>query len=269
MIWTFEWAAHMHELCTGGLARLPPSTPEPATPDGIELIVKGRASVSRCGDVYENKVTGEHVLILRGSQDRGDGPAIAYLTLQPGGAVLGEHTHPALVERFTVIKGRLDARIGGKDMALSSGQSITAPAGVAHDWWNASPDQEAHILVEVDVAPGASHDGGDRFEMMIGTMFGLANDGKVDRKGRPNPLQAVLVLREFADVIAFTQPPRWVQSAMIAVLAPVGSLLGYRAIYPEYLRPHSRETPTPEQLALVGAALQKPPFAPNVLTTDS
>jgi hypothetical protein len=30
----------------------------------------------RCGDVYENKVTGEYAVILRGTEDRGQGPGI-------------------------------------------------------------------------------------------------------------------------------------------------------------------------------------------------
>ena len=40
--------------------------------------------MSRCGDVYENKVTGEYAVILRGTEDRGQGPGIAYLTARPG-----------------------------------------------------------------------------------------------------------------------------------------------------------------------------------------
>lgn len=32
--------------------------------------------MSRCGDVYENKVTGELGVILRGTEDRGQGLAL-------------------------------------------------------------------------------------------------------------------------------------------------------------------------------------------------
>jgi hypothetical protein len=34
--------------------------------------------MSRCGDVYENRVTDEYAVILRGTEDRGDGPGIAH-----------------------------------------------------------------------------------------------------------------------------------------------------------------------------------------------
>ena len=91
--------------------------------------------MSRCGDVYENKVTGEYAVVLRGSEDRGDGPAVVYLTLKPGGAVVGEHVHPTIVERFTLVKGQLEAKIGGKAMTLTPGHSITAEPMVPHDWW--------------------------------------------------------------------------------------------------------------------------------------
>jgi hypothetical protein len=32
--------------------------------------------MSRCGDVYENKVTGEYAVILRATEDRGWAPAL-------------------------------------------------------------------------------------------------------------------------------------------------------------------------------------------------
>ncbi|MER8603561.1 cupin domain-containing protein [Mesorhizobium sp. M1233] len=146
--------------------------------------------MSRCGDVYENKVTGEYAVILRGTEDRGQGPGIAHLTARPGAAVVGEHFHPNLTERFTVLRGRLDACIAGSTLSLGPGQSATVEAGVAHDWWNSSKTEEAHVLVEVDRAPGADNVDPNRFELLIGMLFGLANAGKVDRKGRPSPLQA-------------------------------------------------------------------------------
>ena len=40
--------------------------------------------MTRCGDVYENKVTGEYCVVLRGSEDRGEGPAIVHLLARPG-----------------------------------------------------------------------------------------------------------------------------------------------------------------------------------------
>jgi hypothetical protein len=106
-----------------------------------------------------------------------------------------------------------------------------APAGVAHDWWNAG-DEEAHVVVEI--RPAA------HFEEMIRNAYGLAQDGKTDAKGMPSLLQLALLAREFDNTIRFTKPPRIVQRLLFSVLAPVARLRGLRGSYPKYLsRPPS------------------------------
>lgn len=217
--------------------------------------------MSRYGDVYENKVTREYAVVLRGTEDRNGGPMIVHLTARAGAAVVGEHVHPNLRERFTVVSGRLEAKIAGTLHRLGPGQSAVIEPGVAHDWWNPSDSEEAHVLVELEDAPGAGAGNLDRFELMIATLFSLANAGKVDRKGRPLLLQAAVMAREFADVIVFTQPPQAIQRAIVGVLAPLARLLGYTAIYPEYSKPHGHVTPDAEMLvatvlAPVGAAIR-------------
>ena len=208
--------------------------------------------MSRCGDIYENRVTGEYAVVLRGSEDRGDGPGTAHLTAYPGAAVVGEHFHPFMTEKFTVLKGTLEARIAGETTSLKAGQSVVVQPGVAHDWWNSSPTEEAHVLVEVATAPNGAHVDANRFEMLIGMLFGLANDGKVDKKGRPGALQGAVIAREFADIIVFTNPPPAVQKIALGVLAPLGRLLGYQAIIPRYLKPHGHITPPADMLAAAG-----------------
>lgn len=208
--------------------------------------------MSRCGDVYENRVTGEYAVVLRGSEDRGDGPGIVHLTARPGAAVVGEHFHPYIREKFTVLSGRLDARIAGRMLSLEEGQSAIAEAGVVHDWWNSSKTDEAHILIEIDATADAGNADPNRFELLIGMLFGLANDGKVDGKGRPSPLQAAVIVQEFADVVVFTHPPPAVQRVIVGLLAPLGRLLGYKAIDPRYCRPHGHVMPSPTALTAAG-----------------
>ncbi len=202
----------------------------------------------RCGDVYENTVTGEKVVVLRGDEDGGEGqPWFCELMVAAGGAVVGEHVHPHMQERFRVISGRLGVRLAGVERALEAGEEATAAAGVAHDWWNAG-DTEARVLVEL-APPDA------RFVSMIATLWGLANDGKSDAKGKPHGLQLALIGQEFGDVIRFAKPPRIVQKAVIAALAPIARARGYRAVYPEYLNPRAHLTPDPAVMALAGLAV--------------
>jgi quercetin dioxygenase-like cupin family protein len=133
--------------------------------------------MARHGDLYENNVTGERAVVLRGDEAPGL-PTLVHLTVRPGGFVAGEHVHPALTERFTVISGVLTTRIGGADGRLERGEEAVVAPGVAHDWWNAG-DEDAHVLVEL--SPPS-----ERFEQAIATGFGLANTGRHRRLTGPH-----------------------------------------------------------------------------------
>lgn len=192
--------------------------------------------MSRYGDLYENHVTGERAVVLRGDEDGAGASGLVHLTVRPGGAVVGEHVHPYIQERFRVVSGRLEARVDGIEPTLEEGEEATVRAGIPHDWWNAS-SAEASVLVEVSPAePG--------FEAMIGTLWGLANDGRTNAKGLPNPLQLALTGQEFADVIRFTHPPAVVQKLVFGLLGSIGRRRGYRGTYPRHLRPHGRTSRT-------------------------
>jgi len=178
------------------------------------------------GEVYENPVTGERVVIRTGTSTTGGELLVVDLYVRPGGAVMGEHFHPALEERFTVLRGQVGFRLAGKVAIAEPGVELIAPPGTPHDWWNAGP---AEALVRVEIRPAA------RFEAMVRNAFGLAEDGKVNRRGMPNLLQLAVFAREFADVVQFTRPHRMVQKILFGLLTPLARMSGYRGCYPEYL----------------------------------
>ena len=198
--------------------------------------------MSRAGDVFENPVTGERGVVRVGTEESGGELLVSDLYVRPGGAVTGEHVHPAIEEYFTVVRGRVAFRLNGRQTIATLGQRLHVPAGTVHDWWNAG-EEEAHIVVEI--LPGV------RFEKMIVNLFGLAQDGKINAKGMPNLLQASLFAKEFEDVLYFTKPPRTIQKILFAILAPIARLLGYRGSYPEYLERQPSEVvevePWPER----------------------
>ena len=201
--------------------------------------------LARCGDFYDNRLTGERAVVLRADED-GDQPRslLGNLIVSPGGAVVGEHVHPGLEERFVVVSGQLGMRLNGNERTLVAGEQATALRGEAHDWWNAG-EEEASVLVEISPL-------NTRFVEMIATMFGLANAGETNAKGMPSPLRLALIGKEFEDVIQFTKPPRPIQQVMFALLGPIARLRGYRAIHPERLKPHGHLSPDPAVMTLAG-----------------
>ncbi len=195
------------------------SHPDPNGPPDLRPI--------EIGEVWENPVTRERAIILELPYQNPEGRSAAELTALAGARVVGEHCHPAIVERFTVLEGELMVKRDGQTKVLRAGESATIEAGVWHDWWNAS-DHDARVRVEI--TPGA------RFSHMVETLFGLARLGHTDDKGMPNLLQLALIAREFRDVVVFRSPPPAVQSVLFGVLAPLARALGYRAAYPQLSR---------------------------------
>ena len=84
--------------------------------------------------------------------------------------------------------------------------------------------------MRVEITPG------ERFYHLIETLFGLAREGHVNRRGMPHPLQLALTAQEFADVALFRRPPAAVQRVVFGALAPIARRRGYRATYPSLSR---------------------------------
>jgi len=179
------------------------------------------------GEVWSNPVTRERATILERPWDNPAGRATAELTALVGGRVMGEHRHPALVERFTALDGELMVKRNGQNSILQPGETAVIEAGVWHDWWNAG-DHDARVRVEI--TPG------ERFVHMIETFFGLARLGHTDRNGMPSLLQLSLTASEFRDVIEFRSPSPAVQRVIFGLVSPIARWCGYRATYPQLSR---------------------------------
>ncbi len=64
------------------------------------------------------------------------------------------------------------------------------PAGVAHRWRNVG---QTEAQVRVTLRPALDT------ETFFETLFGLARDGKTNRKGIPDPLQVAVAYRDLGD----------------------------------------------------------------------
>lgn len=181
--------------------------------------------MAKSGDVLQHPVTGEKVIWRKVAADTQGQLLQGDLYAEPGGFVAAAHVHPNQEERFEVVSGRLRIRIDGEERLLSPGDVAVIPPGRPHVWWNAG-EEVVHVVGEFRPAL--------RTEMFFETFFGLATDGKTNRKGLPNPLRLAVLMREYEDELQLARPPLRAQKVLFGPLAAVGRLLGYRGWYPKY-----------------------------------
>ena len=176
----------------------------------------------RAGDAIENPVTGERIVFRKTSRETNGEAVVIEAYVRPSGFVAATHVHPHQEERFQVLRGNVGFRVGKTKSVAGPGERLTVPAGTPHAFWNAG-DDEAHFVCEVRPAL--------QFEALLETMFALANDGKTNKKGLPNPLRLAVIARHHFEDVRLPFPPAWMQRAGLALGAPVGRLLGYGATY--------------------------------------
>jgi mannose-6-phosphate isomerase-like protein (cupin superfamily) len=196
----------------------------------------------RRGQVFENPVTGERAVVITDPRTNPHGVLVSHAYVKPGGRVSVAHWHPGLTERFHVLHGEVGFLIGEEEHVLRAGEAAEVPPGTLHDWWQLG-EKEAQLVVEVDP--------GERFTEMVGAFFGLARDGKVDKKGVPHPLQLAVSAKTYSDVMVVATPPPWLQKVLFGVLAPIGRMRGLRPTYERYLSSEVVVEPDPEALALL------------------
>ncbi len=175
-----------------------------------------------CGDTLTNPITGESMTFLTTSRETGGEYVEIELRARPDAFVAAAHVHPAQTETFEVIEGTLGARVAGKTLEAKPGDVLVVEPGQAHKWWNGG---DSELVFRCRVSPAL------QFESLIETMFALANDGKTNEKGMPNPFRLAVIAKAHLDTVVLPFPPVWLQRAGLAFGAPVGRLLGYGASY--------------------------------------
>jgi mannose-6-phosphate isomerase-like protein (cupin superfamily) len=182
-------------------------------------------TVSRTNHTITNPAIGHRITFLQtGEQTNGQLLQIEYaVDRQESEPAIPLHKHLKCEERFETVHGKLGVVLNGDRRVLEAGESVTIPPGTPHTFWNAG-DGELRFIT--DVRPP-----GD-LQTYWETVFGLAQDGKVNANGAPNLLQLAVVApladsyRPSAPVVA--------TKALIVVLGAIGRLLGYKARYPKY-----------------------------------
>lgn len=176
----------------------------------------------RAGDAITNPVTGEHLLFHRTASDTDGEYVLVEATVQPRGFVAAGHVHPQQSERFQVLSGTLGLKVGRHTLVARPGDAVAVPPGTAHRFWNAG-DCEVRFMCEVRPALA--------FEQLLETMFALAEDGKTNRKGMPNPLRLAVIANAHFTVVRLPFAPAALQRISLATGAALGRMLGYQPTY--------------------------------------
>jgi mannose-6-phosphate isomerase-like protein (cupin superfamily) len=183
-------------------------------------------SMVKRGDVFDNPITGERATIRLGTRETRGDRMVVDLEMRGAGFGSALHLHPSIHERLRVVSGSVGIFIDGAISIAELGKTIEIPPGVPHRFWNAGI-VEAKLMMDIRPA--------NRFEAFTRNMIGLAQDGKTNPKGMPNLLQLAAIAREFDDVIQYLSPPRFLQSALFPILAPIARMRGYKGSYSEYV----------------------------------
>jgi len=174
------------------------------------------------GDMVVNPVTGERLIFRQTAADTAGQLVEVEAIITPTGAVAGAHAHPYQDERFEVLEGLVGFRLGRKKLIAEPGDVVHVPAGTVHRFWNAG-DIDARFSCHITPAL--------QFEALIETMFGLAADGKTNKKGLPNPIRLAVIAHAHRDGLRAPYVPSALQRVGLAIGATAGRALGYTAQY--------------------------------------
>lgn len=140
--------------------------------------------------VYENPLIGDKVTFIKTSEETNGEYTLVEVELKAGGGN-SLHYHKAFSEKFEVLEGELGVHVGKKYKTLKTGESFTVTPMVLHNFQN---DSDKPIKFKVELRPG--HTG---FENCIQIGYGLASDGRTNKKGIPHKFSHLAVVLALSD----------------------------------------------------------------------
>ena len=130
------------------------------------------------------------------------------------------HVHPQQESGAELLSGSLVFEVDGVQRRLVAGDSISIPANAPHRFWN-DGDEDAHSIGFFRPALATA--------AFFETLFALANQGKLDARGMPRPLQLAVMVPEFEDEIRPMSPPWRLLRAAARILRPLARARGYES----------------------------------------
>jgi quercetin dioxygenase-like cupin family protein len=160
-----------------------------------------------------NPVIHDEVTFIKTAQESGGSSTELDIRLKPGGGN-DLHYHLTYSEVFTAIEGDLGVRHTGKETTLlKPGESLRVEPGEIHAFYNPG---EHDIRFKVELLPG--HEG---FEKSLRILYGLANDGLVNKKSIPKNLYHLAVIAKLSEMRS--------ANLLLRAMGPLFDYLGSKA----------------------------------------
>lgn len=129
--------------------------------------------------VFVNPLYKDKATVLKTGEDTNGQYALGELEIAPGGGN-GPHYHRSYIETFTAVKGILGVVYNKRKLYLKPGESVTVPVNTPHYFFN---DTNETVVCHIKLNPGD-----DGFVKGIAIGYGLASDGRTNKKGVPKKL---------------------------------------------------------------------------------
>ncbi|MFL5808492.1 MAG: cupin domain-containing protein [Flavisolibacter sp.] len=176
--------------------------------------------------LISNPVNGQSIKFLQTTKDTAGELLEMEASWQPHSHKPADHYHPFQDEHFRVITGELMVKMNGQIKLMKAGDQVHINKNIHHAMWNDSNDV---TVVNWRVFPALNT------EYLLETAIGLANDGKLNKKGMSHTLQIALIGRQYADEFRLSKPPFLIQKILFTILRPFARLAGIESGYKNYI----------------------------------
>lgn len=176
------------------------------------------------GQVLINPTNGDSYEFIETARDTHGARVTLKATIRSTGPLVPSHFHVLQDETFEVLSGQLTVVLDGQTKQLAAGEKITLPKNIPHNHFNAEHTAVTYIQ---SVSPALD------FDYLIENLVGLAADGK-SKNGKYGLMQELVTMKYLDSKSYLADLPVALQKLLMHTIAPIGRLMGYRAIYKKY-----------------------------------
>lgn len=171
---------------------------------------------------------GDTVTFLKTTAETNGAYTLVEVALLPGGGN-DAHYHVNYSEVFEVLEGTLGVQYGKAEHVLNAGDTVTVPPKVVHRFFNKSSEHPVKFRVTIEPAR--------HFEATLRIAYGLAADGKTNKKGMPHIWHLAIILQKGESYLPGL--PLVIQRGLFGVLARIARMKGvHRELY-KYYKPNA------------------------------